>query len=42
MGLVLAVLVTAADRHDRAGARQLLQRGRGCGQKLRLIWFDGA
>ena len=42
MGLVLAVLVTSAALHDRDGARLLLQRGRGFGQKLRLIWVDGA
>ena len=40
MGLILAVLVTAADLSDRDGARLLLRRG--CGQKLRLIWVDGA
>ncbi len=27
---------------DRDGARQLLRRGCGFGQKLRLIWVDGA
>ena len=42
MGLILAVLVTAADLSDRDGARLLLRRGCGCGQKLRLIWVDGA
>ena len=42
MGLVLAVLVTAADLSDRDGARLLLRRGCGFGQKLRLIWVDGA
>ena len=42
MGLVLAVLVTAADLPDRDGARLLLKRGCGFGQKLRLIWVDGA
>ncbi len=42
LGLTLAVLVTAADLPDRDGARQLLRRGCGFGQKLRLIWGDGA
>ena len=42
MGLILAVLVTAADLPDRDGARQLFRRGCGFGQKLRLIWVDGA
>ena len=37
MGLVLAVLVTAADLADRDGARQLHKRGCGFGQKL-LKW----
>ena len=42
LGLVLAVLVTSAALHDRDGARLLLQRRRGFGQKLRLIWVDAA
>ena len=42
MGLILAVLVTAADLPGRSGARQLLRRSCGLGQKLRLIWIDGA
>ena len=42
MGLILAVLVTAADLSDCDGARLLLRRGCGFGQKLRLIWVDGA
>ena len=42
MGLVLVALVTAADLPDRDGARLLLKRGCGFGQKLRLIWVDGA
>ena len=39
---MLVVLVTAADLSDCDGARLLLRRGCGFGQKLRLIWVDGA
>jgi putative transposase len=41
LGLVLAVLVTAASVSDPAGARLLLARLRGACKKLRLIWVDG-
>lgn len=42
MGSMLAVLATTADLADYDGARQLPKRGCGCGQKLHLIWVDGA
>jgi len=42
LGLLLAVLVTAASVSDPAGARRLFKRlGGGC-KKLRRIWVDGA
>lgn len=41
MGLLLAVLVTAASIQDRDGARLLLTQLGGAGKKLRLIWVDG-
>ena len=41
LGLLLAVLVTAADVSDPAGARTLLSRLHGTCKKLRLIWVDG-
>jgi putative transposase len=41
MGLLLAVLVTAASIQDRDGARLLLAQLGGAGKKLRLIWVDG-
>jgi transposase len=42
MGLVLMVLVTAADVSDLAGAKQLLKGGRRLFPKLQLIWADSA
>ena len=41
LGLVLAVVVTAASVQDRDGARLLLRRLGGACKKLRLIWVDG-
>lgn len=41
LGLVLAVVVTAASVPDREGARLLLRRLGGTCKKLRLIWGDG-
>ena len=41
LGLVLAVVVTAASLSDNEGARHLFKRLRGCCKKLRLIWVDG-
>ncbi len=41
MGLLLAVVVTAASVSDPAGARMLLARLGGASKKLRKIWVDG-
>ena len=41
LGLLMAVVVTAASVSDPAGARLLLARLGGACQKLRLIWVDG-
>src|SRR5215475_7336088 len=41
LGLLLALVVTAASMSDPAGARLLLARRGGAGKKLRLIWVDG-
>jgi putative transposase len=41
MGLLLAVVVTAASVSDPAGARLLFKRLGGVGKKLRKIWVDG-
>ena len=41
LGLLLAVVVTAASVSDPAGARLLFARLRGAGKKLRKIWVDG-
>jgi len=42
LGLVMAVVVTAASCSDPAGARLLLRRLGGACKKLRVIWVDGA
>jgi len=42
LGLLLAVLVTAASVSDPAGARLLFARLGGACKKLRLLWVDGA
>ena len=41
LGLLLAVIVTAASVQDRDGAKLLFQRLGGAGKKLRLVWVDG-
>lgn len=41
LGLLLAVVVTAASVQDRDGARTLLRRLPGACKKLRRIWVDG-
>ncbi|MCA1598574.1 MAG: IS5 family transposase, partial [Chloroflexi bacterium] len=41
MGLLLAVVVTAASVSDPAGARLLFARLGGAGKKLRKVWVDG-
>ncbi len=41
LGLVLAVVVTAASVQDRDGAKLLFQRLGGACKKLRLVWVDG-
>lgn len=41
MGLLIAVMVTAASVSDPAGARFLLRRLDGASKKLRLVWVDG-
>jgi putative transposase len=41
LGLVLVVLVHAADIQDRDGARLVIDRLRGSFPRLRLIWADG-
>lgn len=41
MGLLLMVLVHAANIQDRDGAKLLLSKANGCFSRLRLIWADG-
>ena len=41
LGLLLAVVVTAASVQDRDGAKLLFQRLGGVCKKLRLVWVDG-
>jgi len=41
LGLVLAVMLTAASTSDAAGARLLFRRLGGAGKKLRKVWVDG-
>ncbi len=41
MGLLLMVLVHAADIQDRDGAKLLLNKVKGSFSRLRLIWADG-
>lgn len=41
LGLLLCVVVHAADIQDRDGARLLLRKARGRFPRLRLIWADG-
>ena len=42
MGLLLAVVVHAADIQDRDGAKLVLSKLRGHFPRLKLIWADGA
>ena len=42
MGLLLAVVVHAANIQDRDGAKLLLAKVKGCFPRLKLIWADGA
>ena len=42
MGLLLAVVVHAANIQDRDGAKLLLVKAKGCFPRLKLIWADGA
>jgi putative transposase len=41
MGLLLAVVVHAADVQDRDGAKLVLEKLKGRSPRLRLIWADG-
>ena len=41
LGLLLAVVVTAASVSENAGAKLVFQRLRGGAKKLRRIWVDG-
>lgn len=41
LGLVLMVVVHAANIQDRDGAKLVLEKARGCFPRLRLIWADG-
>lgn len=41
MGLVLTVVVHAANIQDRDGAKLLLQKAHECFPRLQLIWADG-
>jgi putative transposase len=42
MGLIIAVVVSAASIQDRDGAKLVLEKIKGTIQRLRLIWADGA
>ena len=41
MGLIIGLVVHAADQQDRDGAKQVLSRLKDCFPRLRLIWADG-
>ncbi len=41
LGLIMAVVVSAASLSDPAGARLVLRRLSGTGKKLRRVWVDG-
>ena len=41
MGLVLAVVVHAANIQDRDGAKLLFAKVKGCFPQMKLIWADG-
>jgi anti-sigma-K factor RskA len=42
LGLLICVLVTAANVQDRDGARPLLATLAAAGARVRLVWTDGA
>lgn len=41
MGLLLVVVVHAANLQDRDGAKRVLEKARGCFPRLKWIWADG-
>jgi putative transposase len=41
MGLLLTVVVHAANLQDRDGAKLLFEKAKGCFPRLRLVWADG-
>jgi putative transposase len=41
MGLLLGVVVHAANIQDRDGAKLLLQKVKGCFPRIQLVWADG-
>jgi putative transposase len=41
MGLLLMVVVHAADIQDRDGAKKVLDKAKSCFPRLRLVWADG-
>ena len=41
LGLILAVVVHAADIQDRDGAKRVLVKLKGLFPRLKLIWADG-
>ena len=41
MGLILAVVVHAANIQDRDGAKLLFAKVKGCFPRMKLIWADG-
>ena len=41
MGLLLTVVVHAANIQDRDGAKQVFAKAKGCFPRLKLVWADG-
>lgn len=41
MGLLLTVVVHAANIQDRDGAKQVFEKAKGCFPRLKLVWADG-
>jgi len=41
MGLMLTVVVHAANIQDRDGAKLLFERAKGCFPRMQLVWADG-